>query len=115
MKKLINVFIIIFVSLLTFNCSSINKMAKSDVEIYGDTMKYAFYMKNASLYQLDSIIIADTLPSLDLWFSTSFIDFETNAQILKRMCIKSYETNNEVIYVVLGKNEPFQIEKRIRK
>ena len=78
-------------------------------------MRYALYMEKATSYQLDSVIKADTLPSLDLWFSSYFIDFETDGRVLKRMCIKSYDKNNEVIYVVLGENEPFQIEKRIRK
>lgn len=114
MRKLINFLIVIFLLLILCNCSTMNNKNITNDIMYGDSMIYDLYIEKATLYQVDSIINADTLPTLDLWFLTTFVDFQTNERILKRLCIKQ---NNKIenVYVVIGNKEPYKIEKRIRK
>jgi hypothetical protein len=71
--------------------------------IYWDTI-------NQSL--LDSIIINDTLPTLDYWSYHVFTDYETNENIYKYIYIKDHKDNSHDMYIVTNKTEPFIIEKR---
>jgi hypothetical protein len=105
-----------FLSLMLYNCSTISNIKNNEIDImYGDSMMYELKIEKATSYQIDSLILADTLPPLNLWLTTSFLDFETNKRILKRMCIKTQVGNKESVYTILGIEEPFKIEKRIRK
>lgn len=115
MEKFFKILMVAFLTLMLYNCSTTNNIKNKEIDIiYGDSMRYDLYIEKATLYQVDSIIIADTLPTLDLWLSTSFVDFQTNERILKRLCIKQCD-KIETVYVVVGNKEPYKLEKRIRK
>lgn len=86
--------------------------------IIKDTLGVSMVVENIngnSQFQVDSIIKADTLPSFNKWLHSSFVDYNTNERILKRMCIKRYNDGTEIIYIVVGKTEPFKISKRITR
>ena len=110
MKNLFYVLLIFF----SVACSTQKQNLTIDEEILGTTLKYEMLIKNGSQFQVDSLITADTLPKLDMWYSTVFIDYETNNGIKKQVYIKK---NNqlEITYIIIGNKEPFYIEKRIRK
>ena len=78
MKSLITrITAFLILALLTFSCGPGKQLQK----MYG-------YEKMVKMYQVDSICVADTLPSIDEWISTTFYDYETNEAIVKRMFIK---------------------------
>ena len=72
----------------------------------------ATYEMVATAWQVDSICKADTLPTIDLWLVSTFNDFESGETIYKRMYIKE-EGTNEIIYIIMGNNEPYKVTRRI--
>lgn len=70
-------------------------------------------LNNCNQYQIDSLIVADTLPRLNRWLLTTYVDYETNEKVYKRMCIKKYSNGSECAYIIIGSNEPYKITKRI--
>lgn len=116
MKKLFNILIIFLFLGLMVSCS-IFKQNKSyhENEVLGASMVRELYIENGTTFQVDSLINADTLPSLNTWYTSVFVDYETNERILKRMCVKTFNKRYEITYIIVGIKEPFQIEKRIKK
>ena len=53
------------------------------------------------------------LPNYNEWLKARFTDYETNTVFVKRMYLKSCSDENEVIYILIGENEPYKITKRI--
>ena len=80
---------------------------------FGSSSMKIFYTMDISQRQLDSICEADILPNYNQWIKARFTDFETNKKYVKRMYFKHYSENNEVIYILVGENEPYIITKRI--
>lgn len=76
-------------------------------------MKYALVIEKARTYQVDSLIMADTLPELNRWLGTTFVDDVTNKRTTKRTYIKKYSGKSEIVYIISGNYEPFKIVKRI--
>ena len=68
----------------------------------------------ATLSQVDSVCIADTLPTWNRWTGRQFEDFETGFKYVKLMYIKTFNKNKEVIYILLmDEEEPYPFQKRI--
>lgn len=67
--------------------------------------------------QLDSICVADTLLALDYWIRVSFYDSETNERIEKRLFIKDFSDDYEIIYTLTLTEQDtlYKIMKRIGK
>ena len=113
MKKLFNILIYAMISICIIGCCTQKKVGSSDV--LGSSMKVELHIDDAKAFQVDSLITADTLPSLDKWISSTFIDYNTNKPVVKRMYIKQYSLKHEILYLVIGESEPFEIIKRVEK
>ena len=109
MKKLLTIFIIALSMLFSVSCNTTRNVA--DVN-FGTSMM-VIYTMDINQYQLDSICVADTLPYYDNWIKARFTDYETNTVFVKRMCFKKCVDYDEVIYILVGENEPYEITKRI--
>lgn len=72
------------------------------------------YVMTASDFQVDSICVADTLPTLDTWMLSTFKDYETGETIVKRVYIKQ-QGETEVMYIITGRREPYSVTRRITK
>ena len=103
----------LFILLVTFilTCCASTKHVIID-QTLGTSMRVE-YIHGSGQFQVDSIIKADTLPNFSKWLCSSFVDYETNEKTLKRMCIKKYNDGTEVLYIVVGRMEPYKISKRI--
>ncbi len=112
MKSLMQ-FLFIFIFIVTFLGCQKNIYETNNV--LGQTLKSELLISNGSQYQVDSIISTDKLPLLNNWYSSVFVDYQTNNKIIKRVCFKILENKSEVIYIIQGNNEPFYIEKRVLK
>jgi hypothetical protein len=113
MEKLFKFLVITFIGFLIIGCCTTKQVSNN--EVLGISMKYSLLIKEANQFQVDSLIKADTLPSLNYWFTNSFRDYQTNELIVKRTFIKEYNNRNEITYVISGDKEPYCIEKRIMK
>ena len=68
----------------------------------------------ATMAQVDSVCVADTLPTLNKWLSRKFEDFESGFILEKLMYIKTMNNKKEVIYILLiDEEEPYPFQKRI--
>ena len=114
MKNIINFFLIMFITLFLNACCGYKKLVQQS-NILGVSMKNELVINNGTTYQVDSLIIADTLPSLNKWLGTTFMDETTQVKTIKRMYIKKYSKTHEVVYVITGIEEPFKIIKRRTK
>ena len=110
MKKIITLFLTL-VSLSLFSC---HKKIYNETEILGASMRIVLSIDDAKQYQLDSLIEADNLPSINKWPYTSFIDYETNKSIVKKTLVKTNK-EEEIVYIITGSTAPYDIIKRIRK
>lgn len=111
MKEIIKLLFTLVTFIALTACSCHKKLIKTDME-YGTSMKYALVINDAKIQQVDSLILADTLPSLDKWIGGTFVDYETNKKIVKRVYIKQ-NPPKEIVYIITGLTEPFNITKRI--
>lgn len=112
MKNIIKFLAIILIAFSLIGCASRRKVI--DAVHLGSSMKYSLVIENGSMYQIDSLINADTLPVLEKWITTTFIDSTTSKGVVKRMCIKRND-RQEYIYIISGNTEPYQIIKRIKE
>ena len=112
MKTFFKNLILTIVMCLSFvACDLIFKTPRKENQTFGTSMKASYEMM-ATAWQVDSICQADTLPNLDMWILQNFHDFETSTTITKRMYIKELG-QNEIIYIILGNNEPYKVTRRI--
>lgn len=95
MKKLLIIFLILFVS-----CAS------PWTSIGTKTESIEFILNQA---QVDSLISADSL-KLDMWITAPLKDYETDKEIVKRIYIK-----DSVIYTLLKTDSCYYLEKRTNK
>lgn len=109
MKRFLTILIVAISMLFTVSCSTI----KNTDEITFGTQMMVIYTMDISQYQLDSICTVDTLPNYDTWIKARFTEYETNTVFVKRMCFKNTPEYDEVIYILVGENEPYEITKRI--
>ncbi len=91
--------------------TKLNKPSNADNNLGSPMMKISYTM-TATDWQVDSICKADKLPSLDSWIINAFKDYETDETIIKRMYIKE-ENGMELVYIVVGRNEPYKVTRRI--
>jgi hypothetical protein len=114
MKKLSRVLMIIATAAMLFSCGPGWKQNHNGNQEPVFSMRNAYVMQ-ASSYQVDSICVADTLPSLNEWISSTFKDYEDGTTIVKRVYVKEYQSGNQNIYVITGKEEPYSVTKRIKE
>ena len=67
------VFTVLFVMI---GCCA-KKVINND-NVLGASMKYELIIENARTHQVDSLIMADTLPHLDRWPGSVFVDYNTS-------------------------------------
>lgn len=104
---------IVGLALILVGCGVIKKQQESNDYPLGTSMKLTCNIQNGKTYQIDSLMVADTLPQLDKWLRSVYIDYETGEKILKRMYIRQYNNGNEAVYLIMGSQEPYKISKRI--
>lgn len=114
MKNFFKNLILSIVMCLTFvACDLLFKTPRNnDGQSLGNPSMKLSYEMTATEWQVDSICKADTLPTIDTWILQSFIDYESGDRITKRMYIKEYG-DNEVVYIIVGVNEPYKVTRRI--
>ena len=104
MKKVL--FALLF--LLLVGCTTL----KHEEEIaFGSSMRNSYTM-SITQSQLDSICLADTLPTIDRWASVRFTDYETNKVYIKRMCRKNLK-NHECMYILTECEKKYKITRRL--
>lgn len=107
MKRIFTFILMLF---LIISCSTTKNV--SDLT-FGTSVMMNSYEMQITQHQLDSICTADTLPYYDSWLKARFTDYETNTIFVKRMYLKTYSEYEEIIYILIGENEPYKITKRI--
>ena len=105
--------VIVGLAIMLVGCGVIKKQQESNDYPLGTSMKLTCNIQNGKTYQIDSLMVADTLPQLDKWLRSDYIDYETGEKILKRMYIRQYNNGNEAVYLIMGSQEPYKISKRI--
>lgn len=100
------------ISLFIFSCGTLKTQKRVDYPL-SSSMKITCNIDNGKYYQIDSIVNADTLPSVNKWLQSTFTDYETNQKYEKRLYVKTYNNGTEVVYIILGNKEPYKITKRI--
>lgn len=114
MKKLTKILISLLLMVLFIGCCN-QKHISNNTEILGTSMKYELNINNGKTYQIDSLIKADTLPVLSNWIASTFVDYNTNKTITKRVYVRQYSKKCENVYIITGNNEPYGIIKRIKR
>lgn len=97
--------------LFIVGCGTAKKQV-TESEMHGSSMVTMEVILRATQHQVDSVCTVDSLPSLRQWTGSSFIDFETRQTVVKKMYIR-HNNGKETMYIVIGKKEPYIIEKRI--
>lgn len=112
MKKLFPKFVIMMIMMASLlSCGNTRRSTPNTNITPSMTIGYTM---NASMNQIDSICMADTLPTFKNWLSNEFKDAETGDVILKRVYVKQ-RNDYEVTYIAVGTNEPYEIIQRIKK
>ena len=114
MKKTTTKFIIFLALLIVFlSCGPGRKVQNNNNGVYSYSMQILFD-KSFSLYQFDSLCVADTLPrGLEKWRKADFYDFETEQKLLEYYYIKRLG-NNETVYRLLKEDEKtYNVLKRV--
>lgn len=104
---------IVGLALILVGCGVVKKQQERNDYPLGTSMRLACNIQDGKMYQIDSLIAADTLPQLNKWLRSVYIDYESGERILKRMYIRQYNNGNEAVYLVVGSQEPYKISKRI--
>ena len=114
MKNILKKLLIVMCFALVIVGCGLTKKQKSKTDLPLTTsMRLTCNIENGKTYQIDSIIVADTLPRLEKWLFSVYVDYSTNKKISKRMYIRNYTNGTEAVYVITGDNEPYKITKRI--
>ena len=71
------------------------------------------YSMDITQYQMDSIVVADTLPPLNRWVSYNIQTYRSGETVHRKMFIRNYPSGNMSRYVVTGYAEPYNISKTI--
>lgn len=111
MKKF---FLFLLFTLMVGSCCLFKHTPKDNGDnAYGASMINVFDFE-ATLAQIDSVCIADTLPTINKWMSRKFEDYETGFMYEKLMYIKVLNNKKEVIYILLiDEEEPYPFQKRV--
>lgn len=114
MKTVFKCILLVLGLVLMINgCGVVKRQQERNEFPFGTSMKITCNIEEGTLEQVDSIIIADTLPPINKWLRSVYIDYETSERIMKYLHIRTYENGTESVYVVMGSEEPFKITKRI--
>ena len=105
--------VIVGLALMFAGCGVTKKQQERNDYPFGTSMKLTCNIQDGKTYQIDSLIVVDTLPQLNKWLRSVYIDYETGERILKRMYIRQYNNGNEAVYLIMGSQEPYKISKRI--
>lgn len=110
MKRFLRNLLIAFAMLFMVSCGTTKETGEV---VFGTSSMMVLYTMDISQYQLDSICTADILPYYDSWLKARFTDYETNTVFVKRMYLKACSEDEEIIYILIGEEEPYKITKRI--
>lgn len=114
MRKYFKLLISLLLTFLFIGCCN-QKHISNNTEVLGVSMKYELNINNGKTYQIDSLIKADTLPALGNWIASTFVDYNTNKAVTKRVYVRQYSKKHENVYIITGNNEPYEIIKRIKR
>ena len=101
---------ILSVLVMMVSCGTTVKLAntthvpKSMIEVYS---------MDITQHQMDSIIVADTLPPFKYWVSFETQTYRKGDIVHRKMYVRNYPSGNMSRYVVTGVAEPFNISKTI--
>ena len=109
MKKIF-ITLVMVISMFLFSCKTKENFGEIT---FGTSSMQSLYEMTITQNQIDSICEADMLPNYSEWIKARFTDYETNTVFVKRMYLKSCSDKNEIIYILVGENEPYKIIKRI--
>ncbi len=121
MKKLRVFMLGLLTAILLTGCGQTRNFASAG---YGDEIYYGAsvqttddimrtYTHYYTLAQIDSMCIIDKLPrNLDEWVTEKYLDFEYSKYIIKRMYIKVYSEESELIYTIIPREELYKVTKR---
>lgn len=112
-KTLKRVILGLGITFMLFGCGVVKRQQEKNDYPLGTSMMVSCNITNGKEYQIDSIITADTLPQINKWLRSVYLDYETGKRYTKRMCIKTYPDGTETVYLILGSEEPYNISKRI--
>ena len=114
MERIFTKTMIVFVLFVTaLSCGPGRRIQNNTQERYSYSMQILFD-KNFSLYQFDSLCVADTIPrGLEKWRKADFNDYETKRLVVEYYYIKRLG-KNEAVYRLLKENEEtYNILKRV--
>lgn len=101
------------ISLMLISCGTVKKQQETNHQL-GLSMKISCDIENGKQYQVDSLMVSDTLPSINKWLRNTYVDYETGERYIKRMYIRTYSDGTEAVYIIIGQEEPYKrITKRI--
>ena len=102
------------ISLMLFGCGVAKRQQERNDYPLGASMKISCNIENARQYQVDSLMVADTLPPVNKWLRSVYLDYETGDRYIKRLYIRTYGDGTEAAYIILGQEEPYKkVTKRI--
>ena len=113
--KIKNLILFVGIIIMFISCGVLKKRQEKNDYPFGTSMVVTCNIQNGKDYQIDSIVKADTLPNIEGWLRSVYIDFDTEERIIKRLYIKTHKDGTESVYVVMGSKEPYKITKRITK
>ena len=88
------------ISLMLFGCGVVKRQQKRDDCPLGTSMKISCNIENAKQYQVDSLMVADTLPPVNKWLRSVYVDYETGDRYIKRLYIRTYGNGAEAVYII---------------
>ena len=65
------------ISLMLFGCGVAKRQQERNDYPLGASMKISCNIENARQYQVDSLMVADTLPPVNKWLRSVYLDYET--------------------------------------
>ena len=101
------------ITFILFGCGVVKRQQERNDYPLGTSMKITCNITEGKEYQIDSLVVADTLPSVNKWLRTVYLDYETGNRYIKRMYVRNYPDGTEAVYLILGSEEPYKISKRI--
>ena len=102
------------ISLMLFGCGVAKRQQERNDYPLGTSMKISCNIENVKQYQVDSLMVADTLPPVNKWLRSVYLDYETGDRYIKRLYIRTYGDGTEAVYIILGQEETYKkVTKRI--
>ena len=107
MKKIL---MILALLVMMISCGTTVKLANTT---HVPSHMVEVYSLDVTQFQMDSIVVADTLPPLNRWVTYNIQTYRRGDIVHRKMYIRNYPSGNMSRYVVTGVSEPYNISKTI--